>query len=30
LFVVYSCAFLVASSMWLFVDPTKTFYEDAE
>lgn len=29
-FVVYSCAFLVAATMWFFVDPTKTFYgEDA-
>jgi len=27
-FIVYSCAFLIASSMWLFVDPTKTFYAD--
>lgn len=29
-FVVYACAFLIAASMWLFVDPTKTFYEGDE
>lgn len=28
LFVVYSMAFLLAASMWLFIDPTKTFYRE--
>ena len=27
LFVVYSIAFLVAASMWLFIDPRRTFYD---
>ncbi len=27
LFVVYAAAFLVAASMWLFIDPTRPFYE---
>jgi nitrate/nitrite transporter NarK len=27
LFVVYAIAYIVAASMWLFIDPTRTFYE---
>lgn len=27
LFAVYSAAYLIAASMWLFIDPTKPFYE---
>jgi MFS family permease len=28
LFAFYACAYLLAASMWLFIDPTKPFYED--
>jgi ACS family glucarate transporter-like MFS transporter len=27
LFAVYACTFIVAASMWLFINPTRTFYE---
>lgn len=27
LFVVLGCAYLIAASMWLFIDPTRSFYE---
>jgi hypothetical protein len=27
LFVVYAVAFLMAMTMWAFIDPTRTFYE---
>ena len=30
LFFVYAIAYLVAASMWMFIDPTKPFYGDAE
>jgi MFS transporter, ACS family, glucarate transporter len=30
LFVVYACAFCVAASMWLFIDPTRRFYREGE
>jgi hypothetical protein len=29
LFVVLACAYLVAASMWAFVDPRRPFYEPA-
>jgi MFS family permease len=28
LFCVYACTFLIAASMWLFIDPNQTFYDE--